>query len=92
MITKRNKVIVTRHARQRIQERIPNRLGYPTDEQLAAAARYNGEVTLKSTYFNSQVARYFRGYTFIYAHNSNGVWKLLTVEKTSDALVTGKKH
>lgn len=72
-------MFVTHHARERIAQRIPNRLGYPTDEQLAIAAMYHGEPIHDKAHYKRQTAKYFKGFVFIYsAKNKNGR-KLMTV-------------
>lgn len=74
----RKKITISHHAKLRLAQRVPNRLGYPTDEQLVTAARYKGEKITLGRRFQRVVKTCFKGFIFVFQLTKTS-WELVTV-------------
>lgn len=88
----RKKIIITKHAMQRLNERVKSRAGYQSWAHFVSTARYNGRTDLTMTseeyewylknirnLFRSSQVRVWNGFAFIFMGNKGHARTLVTV-------------
>ena len=87
-MVQRRKMSISHHAKLRIAERVPERLGYPSDEQMAIAARYKGRV-IKGRRKTNLVKVMYKGFLFVYQYTANNYLLVTLYNKDEEAIENG---
>lgn len=84
----RRKMSISHHAKLRIAERVPDRLGYPSDEQMAIAARYKGRV-LEGRRKTNLIKVMYKGFLFVYQYTANNQRLVTLYNEGEEAIENG---